>query len=331
MTDPTIIDVIRRTREQLIAREAETVRTLVEWWGEVARALDAEIQALAFEAQAEGTLTQAQLFQLRRYQLLLDQARGEIDRYTARAAALIDAQRRAAVVLGVGGAEDAIRTLLTDAGRLDVLFSTLPVNAVETLVGMLAQGSPLRELLASTWPDAVDGLTRALLRGLGLGRNPRVVARLIVEGFDLGLNRALVIARTEMLRAYREGTRRQYEESGVVSGYLRLATHDGRVCLGCLLAEGMVFETREAFDEHPNGRCTLVPVVRGVPPPQWLAGEAWLRAQSPERQEEILGRTRYEMWRSGRAELSDFLKHTHNAEWGGAFVPRPLKELTPAA
>lgn len=331
MTDPAVIRSIRETRAALIAREGAVVRQLVEWWADVAKTLDSAIQALVFEAQESGALTQAQLFQLRRYQLLLDQAQAEIGRYQEQSAPLLDAARRGSLELGAGGAQDAIRSLLTDAGRLDMTFATLPVNAVETLAGMLAQGSPLRELLAASYPEAIDGLTTLLLRGLAMGKNPRVVARMAVEGFDLGLNRALLIARTEILRAYREGTRAQYQASGVVTQYMRLATHDERACLGCLLSEGMVFDLADEFDEHPNGRCTLIPIVTGVPAPTWLRGEAWIRSLSPDRQEQILGPKRYELWTSGQAKLSDFLKHTQHDTWGGAYVPRPIKELAPAA
>jgi SPP1 gp7 family putative phage head morphogenesis protein len=154
----------------------------------------------------------------------------------------------------------------------------------------------------------------------------------MIDGFAIGLDRALTISRTEVLRAYRHGSQDRYQESGIVSGYKRLATHDGRVCLGCLFAEGEMFDTAHDFEAHPNCRCTLVPVVTGVDSPEWLAGKDWFEAQRPERQRELLGGTRYDLWQRGEVpDLRDFARRVHDSEWGGAFVPTPIRDLRTAA
>jgi len=80
------------------------------------------------------------------------------------------------------------------------------------------------------------------------------------------------------------------------------------------------------FDEHPNGRCTAVPIVRGVPEPQWENGATWFANQSEDTQREILGAGRFEAYKNG-VSLSDMSTHVSDPTWGGAFVPTAVGNL----
>jgi len=134
----------------------------------------------------------------------------------------------------------------------------------------------------------------------------------------------MTIARTEMLRAYREGTRRRYAEAGVKE-WIWLSAQDLRTCPACLALHGRRFKVDEPQRGHPNCRCTMVPAIPGVDY-GIESGEAWLRRQPLEVQEAILGKTGGALYRAGIVQLKDFAKFRED-DLGGMWVSRSLKEI----
>lgn len=327
MTEPEVVRLMRQYKAALLAREKAQMATMARRWHEVELTLEAQIAALAQEAAtlADGrSLSPSKLYEMERYQRLLAQLHLELRQYARYAEHLTKEEQKALAKLGVDHAAAATQASYSGIGAF---FDRLPVEAVELMAGLAGDGSPLHVLLDDLAPDAARGLTRALLRGTALGRNPRRVAREMADGMALGLQRALVIARTEQLRVYREASRQQYAASGVVRGYKRLSAHDSRVCVGCLAADGWEYELDEPFASHPQCRCTTVPLVVGVPDVEWKQGAAWFEAQPPTEQQEILGPTRYELWRRGAVAFRDFATIRHNETWGDAVVPTPVGKL----
>ena len=106
-----------------------------------------------------------------------------------------------------------------------------------------------------------------------------------------------------------------------------MSAHDGRVCAACIADDGTLYTLRYVISDHPNGRCTSVPVVEGMPEVKWLAGEEWLKAQSDSTQIGILGAERFVAWQDGKFEFRDLVRHTDHPTWGGGLVPRSLKDL----
>jgi len=139
-------------------------------------------------------------------------------------------------------------------------FDRLPEETIREFLGFSSDGSPLAVLFDSIAQDTPSALRFALSSGLAQGRNPRAVARDMVVLADLPRRRAETIARTEMIRASREGQRLMYESNPVVVSYRRVATQDARVCVGCLALSGTMHKTSEILPSHPNCRCVMVPV-----------------------------------------------------------------------
>jgi SPP1 gp7 family putative phage head morphogenesis protein len=329
MPDPEVIQRMRQFKAQLLERETAQVQQLVAAWRILESTLEAQIFALAQDAAdlrgSGGVPSADSVFRLGRFEALIAQIDSELRAYTNEAENLIaDGQLN----IGLLGLEQAGASINSAAG-IQVSFAALPVEAIENMVALAGDGSPLRTLLEASWPDAVEGLTKALIEGTALGRNPRVVARQMADGMAHSLNRMLNIARTEQLRVYREATRQQYIRSGVVEGFRRLATHDSRVCPACLMADGERYELDEQLREHPQGRCTLVPIIIGVDNPTWQLGPDWFRAQPPDTQRDILGPGRYAAWQDGAFDLDQLVSVRENETWGASVQPTPLKELVP--
>jgi SPP1 gp7 family putative phage head morphogenesis protein len=327
MPESTVAMMVRRQKEALLLHEADELRLLARRWLEVEKALEAEMLKIALELSKEGVLTEAMILQNRRFQSLLYKARAEYAKFADDFEAIAEQMQDYGLTKGVSDAVKVLHLSIDEAGLL-IDFEMLNVEAINAMIGLTADGTPLKTLLMKEYGDSVNKMVNALTNGLARGLNPKTVAAEMADGLAGALQKALTIARTEMLRAYRTGTQEQYRSSGVVEQYKRLAVKDDRTCLGCLMQDGETFENADDFSEHPNGRCTLVPVVSGVPAPEWTSGKEWLAGLSEERQREILGDERYDLWQSGAVSLDDLSTLKPNETWGGSFVPTPLQDLT---
>ena len=304
---------------------------MVRRWRSVEVALQAQIENMAqfaaTEAAAGRALTQQALLTMDRYQSLLRQTNAEIGRYGAWAERAITSEQASLAALGLTQATELVG-ISAEAAQIAGTFSRLPVQAVEQMVGLAGDGTPLGKLLAQAWPDAVAGLTDELVTGIALGRNPRVIAqRMIDNGLATGLQRAMTIARTEQLRAYRQASLMQYQASRVVKSYKRISAHDSRVCIGCLVMDGVEYALEVEFEAHPQCRCSLIPVLAGANNVTWQSGEDWLTAQSEKTQLAIMGPQRLALWKDGRVKWADMATVNENSTWGNSIVPTPVREL----
>lgn len=332
MPDPLVVRVTREFKAQLLIREQAQMQAMAGRWLDIERLLDGQISALAadFEQRrlAGQAISEAALFRMERFQSLLRQLERELETYQEYADDRIATGQRENARLGI---EHAARKINTQMAGVGTAFDMLPVEAVENMVGLASDGSPLARLLRQSYPDAAEGIMANLVRGTALGWNPNRTARAMRDGMAQGLNRTLTIARTEQLRVYREASRQQYEASGVVPYHRRIATHDDRVCAACLMAEGEVLEVGEQLYDHPQGRCDSVPAVSGLPAVQWQLGPDWFREQGEATQRAILGSGRYRAWREGRFDLDQLVTVRHDDTWGRSLNPTPLQELLATA
>lgn len=334
MAEPLVVRLMREFKAALLAREAAQMAQMARRWIQVEDALEVTVDALAeqiFDLRQSGeVISPARLIRLDRYRALLSQTEREISRYVDNYAdPLITRQQLAWGQQALTESAEIVNASYISAGRVPILFDVLPVDAIESLVGLAGDGSPLANVLRNAFPEASQAMTQELLRAVAIGQNPRETARRVrQQGLSQGLNRTLTIARTEQLRVYRDAGRQQYQNSGVVTGYRRLATHDDRVCPACLMAEGTQYLLDEALDEHPNGRCAQVPIVKDLPQVRWTAGPAWFNQQDAATQRAILGPGRYDAWRAGEFDLNALISRRPDDTWGASLQPTPLRDLT---
>jgi hypothetical protein len=338
MPEPVVVTAMREFKQGLLLREAAQMQEMARRWLAVEQALEAQIAALtgdlaAMKAAGE-TVSRAKLYQLDRYQRLLTQTQAEFRQYAAWAEGEIRRGQAEMARLGLAHSAQAIQ--LSYWPHVGAYFDRLPLEAVEYMVGLAGNGRPVGELLRLRMVRGADGrplpevwerLTETLINGTALGWNPRKTAGKLKNDLTGGLNKAMVIARTEQLRVYREVSREQYAASGVVRSQKRLSAHDGRVCGACLADDGKVYSLGAVIADHPQGRCTSVPLVEDVPETAWTAGEAWFRQQPPAVQQSILGRETYEAWSKGQFEFGALTTHTDHEVWGGGVQVTPLSQL----
>ena len=303
--DSEVVRVIRAHRLSMNAAEEGIMMLMGERWLEVERTLDANIAALANEmlrrAQAGEMITESMVHRAERYQILKRQMEAEIAKYN----------------------KDAIYSSFPST--ISASFNQINTPAVNSMIGFAGDWSPLSKLLTNDFGDAARGMLESLISGVAQGQSAEQVARLMAEGTGLGLDRSLLIARTELNRAYRAGSTEQYRESGVTIGFMRLVARD-EACLACLALDGERFDTASEMDDHPNGRCSVVPIIDGEPPPSWEPAQEWFAAQPESVQLGIMGPARMEMYKDGMP-LTDFADKAHSNEWGDSPRITPLKEL----
>jgi hypothetical protein len=325
MPETEVERVVRIFRQQVIDREDAQLEKLASHWLDIERRLDDEMVSLAeaaTRAAASGIpVDEAWIRRQSRWLTMKTRAEREFHRFnTGIVIPDVDAERFAYAELGTEMAGDLLVLLAGD-------FNRLSTDAVNTFVANLANGSPLDGLLREAWPDAADGLMKGLVSGLATGKNPVETAGLMADKFGIGLSRVNCIARTETLRAFRMSSTNQYRESGVVTKFKRMARKDSVTCLGCILQDGMIYNTEDELDDHPNGRCAVVPIVEGVKEPEWTTGETWFRNQPDNIQREMMGPGMFDAWKNGEFDLQDISTTHENSTWGGSPAIIPLNQI----
>jgi SPP1 gp7 family putative phage head morphogenesis protein len=328
MPEPAVVQVMNGFRRDLLNREATQQARMVAQWRQVERGLIEQVERFT-ERVAQDGLTAGQIrsrqFQLDRYAELLRQARTELNKYVEVVTPQITAEQRVYAARGIQQASAGIRVAVAGAR---ITFDVLPVMAIENLVGLAGDGSPLRNLLQSSYGAGAQGMLDTLIQSVATGRNPKVTARMMVrEGLSQSLSRMMLTARTEQLRVFRESSRQQYRNSGVVEGYRRLATKSSRTCVACLIADGELLELDEVLATHPGCRCTSVPIVTGFAPVQWEKGADWLQKQPEHVQRKIMGPGRFQGWKDGAFSLGDMVTKRSNSTWGDSLQPSSLRDL----
>lgn len=328
MPDSLVAETMRAFQAGILAREQLQTAMLVRGWMHVEDKLQADIDALAVDLAAEKaagrSVSQAKLYRMQRYQTLLGQLHTEVNQYIATTADSITARQLELAGLGIDQAAQAIElsspTILTS-------FNRLPVSAVHNMIGLAGDGSPLRTLLAASYPDAVEGITGALIRGTALGWHPTKTARAMRQGSEMGLQRSLTIARTEQLRTLRTASQMQYQASGVVSALMWHCANTPRTCLACLAKSGTIIPLNEPMAEHVNGRCSALPVLINRPLPTFQTGQQWFEQQDETLQREMMGPGTFTAWKDGAFKFEDLARITSDPTWGKSIGVRPLGEL----
>lgn len=331
MPSPGLIyETAARFRRDLLQRErkaaSEMVRAYGQSWQRIRMQLD-DLTNQITEARANGEdVSLSWLFQRNRLQALQGQVENELREFARFAEQRIVAEQAEAVRAAQNHAVQLTLAGFGETSGVAVSLTRLSTAALTDLVGFQQNGSPLRNLLDELGPVASADVRRALITGVATGQNPRTIARQVRNAVGGSLARALRISRTEVMRSYREATHRNYEANAdIVVGWIWLAAKQARTCPMCLAMDGSVHDLDERLDDHPNGRCTSIPALRGIARPKTTTGAEWFAAQNEETQRKVLGDAGYEAYRAGAVTLQDFVGRRRTKAWGTTRYAKSLK------
>ena len=323
-------DAVENFRIAMKYQDAQASAQVVRAYAPVYTRLERDTRALVGIAQTRG-LKPWQVMRMERLKDLERQFLANTSRFATQAGSIITDSQLVAVGLGRDGALEAASAglprgvTMENMANLGLGWNQLPDDAFQNFVGISADGAPLANLLEPLGPQAVLGVREQIGTGIALGKGPRETANLVRTAAGIPLSRALLITRTETNRAFRGATRLSYQtNSQVVKGYRRHADKSERTCMACIALDGTLYSLYEPLNEHPNGRCALVPEVLDykdlgldIPPePRPSGAQDWFIDQSDDVQRRMLGATRYRAWEAGELQFPNLVEIQTNPVWG---------------
>ncbi len=310
--------VISQYRASVSAQDTLAVGALTQQYLKVEQGVQRDMQALAAEIHRRELngeeVTEQMLWGMGSYQRTLANLEKLCSDYERDAANIIGRTQLDAGWLGVSQANDVIAAMFSTNGLAPVNWERINISAVENMVATINRETPWYNKLYNVYGADVVNLRNAMVDSLARGYSEVVMAEKMRDALDIGLNKSILISETEMARAYRTGTISQYQESGVVTGYKRLVKKE-TACLACLVLDGEHYDVVEEMEDHPRGYCDVIAEIPGVPDPDWEKGTDWLEHQSEDRQREIMGDTRYELWQNG-TPLDSMATKIHDPFYG---------------
>lgn len=249
----------------------------------------------------------------------------------ARVADLLATYQRAMAVAGLQAGDvtaDFVRQAATyglaDATTL-LAAAGAPVDPGLVQVANTAEG-PLRDLLVARVPEHADQVGRVLVEGAARGWAPARIAAETRRAAGGPFRNAVLVARTEAMRAHRTASLTTYQANPMVSRWRWSARNTSRTCPACWARDGQIYANDRPLGSHPACMCVTVPVVEGVSdgPPEGPRLFARLDAAT---QNQILGPAKGAAYRAGAFRLEDVVATTHSPAWGEGVRVKRLGEL----
>lgn len=340
MPEHPVLTTAARFRAQVLGREREAANRLVQTYGRAYTRLSPAIEALSqriARMDAPGP-SKSSLVRLESLRSLQSQVVSELNTFSTYADAEISRAATAAIQSGLLDSRALSVAVMGGTGpgarALAAGWDMLPTESVETMLGFLADESPLHTaLVKKLGPAVAQRMSDALVDGIALGMNPRKVADIVRRELGVGLTWALTTARTAQINAYREAARANYVANGhIIGGWTWLSALGNRTCVSCLNMHGSFHPVTESLTDHHAGRCVPIPYVKqaaafGLPQPEIEPGEQWFRRQPQDFQRQRLGPGRFDAWKAGKFDFRDLSQPYNDPVYGEMLREATLKGL----
>lgn len=291
--------------------------------------LGQSLQALRVEAQRLAGLNQS----LSPDNAVYRSFRADLDRFMQSSSFLLDSTAPTMQSLGLQAAETLTKGLafgdVNDAQLqlIGVQWNRPNPEAVNALVNYV--NSPAWQDSLGKYVDYIPSVANKLIvQGFVSGRSAiTIVDDLTAMMNSLPRSEANSLLRSVQLTSYRDATViQQVANADIIDYVIRIAALDNRTCLSCIALHGTRLEVGERVDDHRNGRCTSISVVKGRPR-SVESGEFWLNNQTSARQQEIMGQANYNAWKAGAVQLNDFVHKGTDPIFGNAVTENSLKGI----
>lgn len=330
----------------LDAQTLDLVRAWVLAWEDLTPEFDAALTDLIASAR-DGRVTGSKVAQNLRLRKALQLA---ADRIAALAedAQVIIARDVATTALAAAQSQIAmIQSQLPPAGQVAALptFTQVSAAAMDAIVLRSTQQITSRLLPVPAEVEAL--MKKELVRAVAVGDNPRVTARRMLratEGrFNLGLTRAMVISRTEILDSHRAATMAADKaNTDIMAAWIWGASLDARTCPSCLSKHGTEYPVDEPGPlDHHQGRCDRIPKTKSwaelgfkdiVEPPSLIQdSREWFDGLTADTQRSIMGDERLKLLNDGTIQWSDLSMKKSTDGWRDSFHVTPVRDLRPPA
>lgn len=342
MPDRPLLQEAERYRAAILAMERRHAVRLTDAYGRLWQRLGNQVRALQQQIVTldDADRVAGKIRRLGSVQSLRRQIEEELRRFAIFADEEISIGAREAIAAGLKRSEQMILSGFPEPVQAVIAstFNRLHTDAVETMLGFLADDSPLHTALTERLgPEVAQRVGDKLVEGIGLGVNPREVARLIRKELGLGLNWSLTTARTAQIWAYREVTRANYvANSHVVKGWTWQAALDDRTCMSCVAQDGTEHPPEDVLNGHHNCRCAAVPITKswrelGIDLPETRqpvqTGREWFEGLSRFEQRKRMGPSMFKAWEAGEFDFADLSQPYTDPVYGEMLAEASLKGL----
>lgn len=338
-------DTVKKFKERLRARDAEAIAEIVDAYQLALVNIQAYFDLLMSQIetlQSQGyEITESLLYTRTRLQQTILQIADEIDKFNVVVEGVIESGKYDVIRLAVEESKALINAEIgpnLPQGYMDA-FLHFDEFAVRETVARLSQERVVREILGTSSPQMAKDFRQIFVEGIIRGEPPKNVASQLEDRFNMPYIKAQVTARTEILTSYRNANIESYSLSQTVKAWQWSATLDDRTCPICIYLDGQVFSLDTPFASHPQCRCSPLPVTKTFEemglgfleepkiPDLGLRGEEWFKAQSPDKQEYILGKAKYDLFSQGRLNLGDLVDYYDHPVFGPSRQEKSLKHL----
>lgn len=338
---------VNQYRQQLLQQEQHATQQLEHAYAATLSAIQPRLDVLYKQMQAyidKGEKVPPEfLYEQHRLQVLTQYISGEVNHYGALAQTTTQALQQTGVQLGQASAMQMLHESVPHG--VNWSFGVPSERAIADLVGATQKGSPLYDLFHGFGDEAAENVSKALITGLSLGDNPRVVANNVAQALQIPRYRALVLARDQMVKAYRSAALETYKANDdVCDGWIWMCSLSPRSCAACVAMHGSEHSLDEDLDDHVCGRCARVPKTKswsdilgplGIDSSdisdttvQIQSGSDWFDNQSEATQRSILGsKAAYDLYSSGDYSLMDFVSFDSDEDWGDSISVKPASKV----
>lgn len=344
VTEETLRVIADMRRQLDVMTQAQTT-ALVRAWVEAWDALRPDFELAVAEllaAAKDGRVTASMAARNIRLRDALQLARSMLDELAAQTRVQVTTDVGQALLDALDHHEALVRSQLPpgQAGA-GISFTRISPDAIAAMVERTTQ-----QIHSATQPLPADVerlMKQQLIRGIAVGDNPRrTAARIIKEAesrFNVGLTRALTIARTETLDAHRAATQgSEKANKDILAEWEWHASLSARTCPSCLSKHGTRYPLDESGpNDHQNGRCARVTITKtwaelgfaGIEEPKSLTpdAEAWFNNLTPDTQRNIMGPQRLDLLQSGQVSWADLSQKQSNAGWRDSYGITPVRDL----
>ncbi len=332
-----VIAAAQRYRQALLNQERQSATRLVDAYGRAYARMGDSIRALEEKLFATAGGENADRVRLASLRSLRAQVVDEINRFAVYADEEITRNARTAIAQGITDSRQIVGAYFSSPQAQQALaagWNVLPSDAVETMLGFLAEDSPLHTRLVGILGEQVAAsMERNLVDAMALGFNPRKTADIVREELGVGLTWALNTARTAQLYSYREATRANYmANSDVISGWTWYSALDSRVCMSCISRHGTAYPVTATLNGHHSCRCVAIPISPlaqriGITMPEIETGETWFNRQPEATQIEMMGPGMFDAWNANAFEFADLSQPYQDEVYGEMLREASLKDL----
>jgi hypothetical protein len=191
-----------------------------------------------------------------------------------------------------------------------------------------AQNDQWSAMLQTTNAEILAGVRNLLIQGVAEGRGPLATARTLRQAVDgLPAYRANSLMRTLFLTSYREAAvLHRVANANILTEQIRMSALTN-ACMGCVALHGTRMPLDARVNDHWQGRCFSITVIRGYEQPNITSGADWFASQPEAVQRQQMGGAMYDAWKAGDVRIQDIPETFSDPVFGGMVKAASLKGL----